>query len=394
MAKNNNQHRKLFSSRTFLVLAISLILALVGLRLALPTLVRNYVNDKLQNMQSYTGHVDRIHLALWRGAYSIKDIVIEKKTAKNNEQFFAAEELQLALQWQALFHGSLVGKARFLGAELNLVQSDNERERQLGNENNWNKTLSDLFPFTFNEIAVVDGIVRFRAPGIQRKEALVLQHADFVLRNLTNVFEADKVAYASFDLSGVVLGQGNVKINGKLDPYAEKPTFEVAAKLQKVALPELNPWLDTYAGVNARKGTFSFYAEFAAAHGKFKGYAKPIAKDIDVTTPKEDKDNIFRRAWAGLVELAAKLFKNHPKDQVATRIPFSGDIDDPDADVLATIFNVLRNAFVSAFSDSLEHSVNLRDLSAGEGDDSPDGKKNDDDNKREKEKAVPSHLGL
>src|SRR5690606_37802479 len=138
--------------------------------------------------------------------------------------------------------------------------------------------LSDLFPFTFNQIDVVDGVVRFRAPGISRKEALVLHSVDFSLRNLTNVIETDQVAFASFDLQGITLGQSTLRIDGKLDPHAPKPTFEVAAELQKVELPALNPWLETYAGVNAKKGTFALYAEFAAAKGKFKGYAKPIAK--------------------------------------------------------------------------------------------------------------------
>jgi len=164
-----------------------------------------------------------------------------------------------------------------------------------------------------------------------------------------------------------VLGHGVLQTSGKLDPHAKKPQFEVAAELKNVELPQLNPWLDTYAGVNAKHGEFSVYAEFAAADGKFKGYVKPIAKDLDVTTPKEDKGNIFRRAWTGIVELAATLFKNHPKDQLATRIPFSGSTDDPDADVLTTIVNILRNAFVHAFKGSLEHSVSLGEVAKDKG---------------------------
>lgn len=345
------------------VLAICLLaIVLVGIRLALPYLVKDYVNQKLQQMDSYVGHVEHVHMALWRGAYTISDIVIEKKSAQGNEPFFATDELQLALQWRALWQGALVGTAQFHGTELNLIHSDDENKRQLGDENNWNDTLSELFPFTFNEITVVDGVIRFRAPGISRKEALVLHSVDFSLRNLTNVFEADKVAYASFDLESILLGEGTLKINGKLDPYAEKPTFEVATRLQKVALPELNPWLDTYAGVHAKKGTFAMYSEFAAARGKFEGYVKPIAKDIDVTTPEEDEDNLLRKVWTGLVELAATIFKNQSTDQVATRIPISGEVDDPDADVLTTIVNILRNAFINALSNSLEHSVDLRSL--------------------------------
>jgi hypothetical protein len=270
--------------------------------------------------------------------------------------------LQLALQWRALWHGSIVGQAHFYHAQLNLVQSDDDSERQLGNDNDWNKTLSGLFPFSFNEITAQDSVVRFRAPGIERKEALVLHDIQFSLRNLTNVFKSDQAAYANFDLHGRALGQGALQINGKLNPAEKTPTFEVAAELKEVALPELNPWLDTYAGINAESGIFSVYSEFAAAKGKFEGYVKPIAKDIKVATPPEKKSNIFHRVWTGLVQIATALFKNQPQDQLATRVPFSGTIDNPNADVLATVINILRNAFISAFSNSLEHSVNLHSV--------------------------------
>jgi len=355
-----SRHRILFVSVFLLVVLI------IALRLALPEIVKRYVNHQLQHMENYVGHVNQVDIALWRGAYEIQQIVIEKRTAKQNEPFFAASQLQLALQWRALWQGSLVGKARFDNAQLNLVQSENKAERQLGNDHNWNKTLSNLFPFTFNEISARDSVIRFRAPGIKRNEALALKNVQFSLRNLTNVFKADQIAYASFNLQASALGQGALFVSGKLDPHAKKATFEVAAELKKVALPELNPWLDTYAGINAKDGEFSVYSEFAAIDGKFKGYVKPIAKDLDFTAPKEDKDNIFRKAWAGLVELAAAIFKNHSKDQLATRVPFSGSIDDPDADVLATIVNILRNAFVSAFSNSLEHSISLKAVSGGD----------------------------
>jgi ABC-type multidrug transport system fused ATPase/permease subunit len=345
--------------KTILGLCIFAIL-LLALRLALPTIVEHYVNRQLQHLNGYTGHVGSIHIALWRGAYVIEDIIIEKKSAKNNEPFLDASQLQLAVQWRALLHGSVVGHAHFNHAQLNLVQSENRSQQQLGNDNDWNAALEKLFPFTFNEISGDNCVIRFRAPGIERKEAMVLHDLHFSLRNLTNAFPADdESAFASFDVNGHALGKGELQINGKLNPRAKAPTFEVAAELKQVSVPELNPWLDNYAGVNAEAGLFSVYTEFAAAEGKFKGYVKPIVKDLNVTTPPEKKGNIFRQAWTGLVQLAATLFKNQPHDQLATRVPFSGSIENPDTNVWITVVNILRNAFINAFSNSLEHSVNL-----------------------------------
>lgn len=348
--------------RRWFVTGVALVLALVAVRLLLPFLVEHYVNERLQQMENYTGQVDRIHLALWRGAYTLEQLVIERRGAARNEPFLYTERLHLELQWPALVRGAAVGKARFEHAELNLVQSEERSQRQLGEGNDWWHTLSQLFPVSFNEITVTDGMVRFRAPGIPRKEALTLNNVQFFLRNLTNVFEADQRAFASFELRGQMLGKSPLVITGKLDPNASEPTFEVKAELQQVALPQLNPWLETYAGINAKAGSFALYTEVAAAEGAFKGYVKPIAKDIDVTTPKKDEDNLLRRAWTGLVELATTLFQNQAEDQLATRVPLSGNIDDPDMDILSTVINILRNAFIKAFSSSLENSVDLEDL--------------------------------
>jgi hypothetical protein len=353
----------LLRHKTFLIAAGIAVIACAALRLALPSLVEHYVNRQLQQLDNYTGHVDHIHIALWRGAYDIENLVIEKKTAKNNEPFLAAGYLQLSVQWRALFHGSVVARAHFLNTELNLIQSDNASQRQLGEDNNWRDALEKLFPFKFNEISGDRCAIHFRAPGIERNQALQLRDIHFSVRNLTNAFPADDhAAFADFDLSGRALGQGALEISGKLNPFAQAPTFEVAAQLKNVAIPELNPWLSAYAGVNAEAGVFSVYTEFAAADGKFKGYVKPIAKDIKVVTPPEERGNIFKQAWAALVQLAASIFKNQPQDQLATRIPFSGSVENPNADVWVTIVNVLRNAFVSAFSNSLEHSVDLHSI--------------------------------
>ncbi len=42
---------------------------LVSLHIALPYLVRDYLNDKLADMGDYRGQVADVDLARWRGAY-------------------------------------------------------------------------------------------------------------------------------------------------------------------------------------------------------------------------------------------------------------------------------------------------------------------------------------
>jgi len=131
--------------------------------------------------------------------------------------------------------------------------------------------------------------------------------------------------------------------------------------VKQVSLPEVNPWLRQYIKADAESGDFELFLEIAAADGKFKGYAKPILQNVDITSTQEH-DNALRKLWEGIVEFAANLFENQRQEQVAARIPFSGTIENPKAGILATVASVIRNAFVSAFARSLEGSISLRDV--------------------------------
>ena len=93
---------------------------------------------------------------------------------------------------------------------------------------------------------------------------------------------------------------------------------------------------------DAESGEFELYMELAAADGKFKGYAKPVMSDVNIYSSEEPEKNPLKRLWEGLVDFAADVLENHEKDQVAARIPFSGTIENPNADLLETIVSVLQ----------------------------------------------------
>src|SRR5207244_7937252 len=82
-----------------------------------------------------------------------------------------------------------------------------------------------------------------------------------------------------------------------------------------------------------------------------------------VVSWKEDKDKPLKLIWESLVQAVAWVFKNHPKDQLATRINFEGSVKDPSVSVWAIIGQVLRNAFIQALYPSLENSVNIKSVS-------------------------------
>jgi hypothetical protein len=159
-----------------------------------------------------------------------------------------------------------------------------------------------------------------------------------------------------------VLNEAPMRVRGRLDPLAQKPTFDINLELEQVQLTEINPWLRRFLKADAQAGTFQLYMEVAAADGAFKGYAKPLMQNVDIYGSQEDSDSLLRKIWEGVVEFAANIVENKDEEQVGARIPFTGTIANPRTNIWQTMASVIRNAFVGAFARSLEGSISIRDV--------------------------------
>ena len=132
-----------------------------------------------------------------------------------------------------------------------------------------------------------------------------------------------------------------------------------------VALVNFENLLDTYAPFDLEAGTLELALEIASDDGYVEGYIKPILKDVTVFSWKgdieEDNDGFFE----GMVEMAsafiAELFENQSKDQIATRIPIEGQLNEPDTALLPAIGAVIKNAFIAAMKGDVEKSIELKD---------------------------------
>jgi hypothetical protein len=182
------------------------------------------------------------------------------------------------------------------------------------------------------------------------------------LTNLTNVQKVQSEAYATIDLNARVMGNAPLTLAGQIDPNEELPTFDVDLTLEGAQLVDINPWLREFLKADAHAGTFSLYAELAAADGRFTGYMKPILENPEFVETDDAEEGPFRKAWEAFVGFAAKFFENKTEDQVATQIPLSGEFENPRAGILPALVNLLRNAFVSAFARTLDNTISFRDV--------------------------------
>lgn len=180
-------------------------------------------------------------------------------------------------------------------------------------------------------------------------------------QNLTNADDNSNSLPATVSARAVAY-TGEMVLNMKLNPLAEEPTFDLNAEIKNSNLVLLNDFFKVYGHFDVNKGNFGLYTEFAAQDGKFKGYVKPIIKELDVLGPEDRKDAFFQKLWEGLADGVTKVLENPKKDQVATKVAIEGSFENPRTKTIDAIFELLRNAFIRALVPSVDNQISLNSL--------------------------------
>src|SRR6185436_17194605 len=157
--------------------------------------------------------------------------------------------------------------------------------------------------------------------------------------------------------TALLMDQAKFEYKMTLDPFSYRPTFHMATRLLGLDVTKINDLALAYGKFDFKRGWFDFVMEADAKEGQLSGYAKPLFRDLKVFSLTEDlkEDNVLQFFWQAIVGAITGIFKNHPRDQFGTLIPFTGDLSkNTNTDILATIGNVLRNAFVRAYLPRLE----------------------------------------
>ncbi len=337
------------------------VLIFVGiLRLILPYVVLRYANKTLAEMDGYYGHVEDIDIALIRGAYQIDSVYINKVDSTTNKQtpFFSASEVDLSIEWKALFHGSLVGEFVFEKPRINFTKDKVEPKDVRNDSSSFKQLKEDFMPLQVNRCEINDGEIRYQDEFSKPKVDISLTRLYATALNLRNSYDSSSLLPATLTAHAKVY-EGSLDFFMKMNPLAEEPTFDMNADLKNTNLVLLNDFFQAYAKIDVNNGNFGMYTEVAAKEGRFKGYVKPVIKNLDVLGKEDRDDNIFRKMWEAITGLAGEIFENQPKDQVATKIPFEGRLDNPQTDVWETVINVLENAFIRAIQPSIDHEINI-----------------------------------
>lgn len=336
---------------------IVLVLILVAARLALPPVLKNVVNRQLATMGTYHGRIADLDLSLWRGAYRLEGLRITKQGVP--VPLLDAPDVEVLISWRALFRGSVVAEVDFDRPTVHFVDGRTEAESQTGAGVDWRASLDALVPISIDEIRIHAGTVVFHNfvsdPPVDLRATAVEARID----NLTNVRDESGQRVAGLTARGRLLGDAAMELDARFDPFGRMDEFDLALRVLDIDLTRLNDLAQAYANIDVESGSGELVLELEAVDGRLSGYAKPLFHGLKIFSWREDVGkggkNPFRIAWEALVQGVVSVFKNHPADQFATRIPISGSIDKADTGTWQAVLGVLRNAFVEALTPYFEH---------------------------------------
>jgi hypothetical protein len=348
--------KKRHARRILGFLFVTMVIALIAARLAAPSWLQWYVNRTIDKDPLYDGTIGKVDLHLLRGGYTIHDIRLNKTTGNVPVPFFSASRIHLRTEWGALLSGKLVGRIAMEDPELNFVDGEEKAESQTGAGGPWLEMLADLFPFKINTVRISNGSIHFRAFESDPPVDVYLSKIEGEVNNLTNIHDEITPLVTTVEAKGLAMNQAEFEYKMKLDPFSYRPTFQMGVKLVGLDVTQVNDLSRAYAQFDFERGFFDLVVELDAKEGSLEGYVKPLFRNVRVLDIAKDakEDNVLEFFWESLVGIGAEVLKNQSRDQVGTVIPLRGSLDGPDTDILATVGNVLRNAFVRAYLPRFE----------------------------------------
>ena len=339
------------------LVVVLFVLAVVGLavRAALPTLITKHLNSVVNEVRGIAGGVQDVDLHLWRGAFSIHGLELYQLGARGRYPMLSAPRTELSIDWKALWHGAVVGEIVVYDPRISIIAGAEKMQARATDE--LVKKLREPLPVRINRLELINAQVHFRDPKAKPEVDVYLDQVHLVARNLTNSEQISDTLVATVSAEGRVMRSGKFNLEMKFDPFVKRPTYELACELKDLRLPELNTFLRHYLAVEVRDGWLSMSAESKASKGRFTGYVKPATRDLDIVRIKAEEKAPLEAVKGFFVKLLADLFENKPKDQLASKIEFSGSFQDPDVNLWTAVSSFFRNAFVRALDPELEGSV-------------------------------------
>jgi hypothetical protein len=196
------------------------------------------------------------------------------------------------------------------------------------------------------------GDLGFVHEGVNPSFRAFITEARLVLTNYSNRFRnGDGIAM----LSGQFMGSGRTHGAATFRHEDPAPDFTLALEIHETHLPTMNDILRAYGNFDVHEGYFSFFTELTIREGEIDGYMRPIFGDMVVYDAREDDDKgLIQQLYEIAVGAISTILKNLPREEVATHVEISGELDDPEMSTWDILVGLIQNAFFQAILPGFE----------------------------------------
>lgn len=314
-------------------------------RAALPFAIERYGEYVIDLNGVYAGQIGDVDVALWRATLELQDVVVSKRNGLVSDPLFHCPRIQVSL-----VPGALAGAIDVERPRIHLVVASDPAASQTGLDADWSETAKRMEPLRLDRVVVRDAAIHFR--GARTKptvDLVVLQDLDVAAVNLKNTEQRDDRRVARVAVRATPMQSGRLQAKARFAPGADPPDFELDARVAGAQLSDANNLLRARLDLDVEKGRFSTDVTLDAKDGRLRGSVRPVVEELDVVSAQEAKrQNPLETFWEGLIDATAALFENPREERIATRIPISGSIADPEVGVWPAIGTLVRSAFVES----------------------------------------------
>jgi hypothetical protein len=322
----------------------------------LPTLVKNYVNKALSELDGYHGNITGIDIALIRGAYVIEGLKLYNNNAKSDVPFIDFPETDISVEWRALFNGRIVSEIYLYDPALIYVLQDMEVDESDGGD--WTELLTDLVPIDINHFVIERGKIAYVDTDAQPTIDMSVRDFSFTADNLRNVIQEEKKLPSPINGTGVSIGNGKLVINGMVNLIKQIPDADLNIKLEKTDMTAFNDVAKEVGKMDFESGNLDAYSELAIADGYITGYFKALFSSVKFHS---EEDQLLETIWEGFVSFFGFILKNKNTENFAVKAPIEGQIESYSVKTWPTIGSIFKNAFFQAIKSDIDDDVEYQD---------------------------------
>jgi len=234
--------------------------------------------------------------------------------------------------------------------EKSRTRKDSAKRAASGAGTDWRAAIQQLAPIRIDRLDIQNGKLHFHNFKSDPNVHLVLTDLDGGFTNISNADRSENAVHAGFQLAGLMLENARANLHGHLDPLGDFRDFVINMKITGIELQRINDLTEAYGNFDFESGEGDFIMELEATEGQLTGYAKPLLDNVTILDLEKDLENgIFSAAWEAVVGAMGRIFRNQPKDRIASQIEIRGDLNQREISPWQAFTSVLRNAFVEAY---------------------------------------------